>query len=191
MDDNKQMVTQIPEPKLSRVLFADTRFAWIWLIARLYVGWIWLEAGLEKVQNPAWTGSTAGVAMKGFIMGAIAKASGEHPAVQDWYAGFLNSVVIPNISVFSYLVAYGELLVGIALILGIFTGIAAFFGGFMNMNFLLAGTVSVNPILFLFELFLILAWRVAGWWGLDRYLLPFLGTPWQPGKVFKSKEGKK
>ena len=190
MDDNKQMVTQIPEPKLSRVLFADTRFAWIWLIARLYVGWIWLEAGLEKVQNPAWTGSTAGVAMKGFIMGAIAKASGEHPAVQDWYAGFLNSVVIPNISVFSYLVAYGELLVGIALILGIFTGIAAFFGGLMNMNFLLAGTVSTNPILFLFELFLILAWRVAGWWGLDRYLLPFLGTPWQPGKAFKAKEDK-
>ena len=191
MNDNKQLVTQIPEPPFSRVLFADTRFAWIWLVARLYVGWIWLEAGLEKVQNPAWTGSTAGVAMKGFIMGAIAKASGEHPAVQDWYAGFLNSVVIPNISVFSYLVAYGELLVGIALILGIFTGIAAFFGGFMNMNFLLAGTVSVNPILFLFELFLILAWRVAGWWGLDRYLLPFLGTPWQPGKIFKPKEEKK
>jgi len=177
LNDNKQMVTQIPEPRLSRVLFADTRFAFLWLVVRLYVGWIWLEAGLEKVQNPAWTGSTAGVAMKGFIMGAIAKASGEHPAVQDWYAGFLNSVVVPNISVFSYLVAYGELLVGIALILGIFTGIAAFFGAFMNMNFLLAGTVSTNPILFLFELFLILAWRVAGWWGLDRYLLPFSQPP--------------
>ena len=190
LNDNKQMVTQIPEPPLSRLLFADTRFAWIWLVARLYVGWIWIEAGLEKVQNPAWAGSSAGVAMKGFIMGAIAKASGEHPAVQDWYAGFLNSVVVPNISVFSYLVAYGELLVGIALILGIFTGIAAFFGGLMNMNFLLAGTVSTNPILFLFELFLILAWRVAGWWGLDRYLLPFLGTPWQPGKAFKAKEDK-
>src|SRR3989338_10400857 len=190
MDKNEIAVTHIPESKLSRLLFADTRFALIWLVARLYVGWVWFEAGLEKVQNPAWAGSTAGAAMKGYIMGAIAKASGEHPAVQDWYAGFLNSVVIPNISVFSYLVAYGELLVGIALILGIFTGIAAFFGGFMNMNFLLAGTVSVNPILFLFELFLILAWRVAGWWGLDRYLLPFLGTPWQPGKIFKPKEEK-
>lgn len=191
MDDNKQMVSQIPEPKLSKLLFADTHFAWIWLVARLYVGWIWFEAGLEKVQNPAWTGSTAGDAMKGFIMGAIAKASGEHPAVQDWYATFLNGFVLPNISVFSFLVAYGELLVGIALILGIFTGIAAFFGAFMNMNFLLAGTVSTNPILFVCELFLILAWRVAGWWGLDRYLLPFLGTPWQPGKIFKAKEDKK
>lgn len=187
--NDKVSVTEIPEPKLSKLLFADTRFSLIWLAVRLYVGWIWLEAGLEKVQNPAWAGSTAGVAMKGFIMGAIAKASEEHPAVQDWYAAFLNSFVLPNISVFSFVVAYGELLVGIALILGIFTGIAAFFGGLMNMNFLLAGTVSVNPILFFFELFLILAWRVAGWWGLDRFILPALGTPWQPGKVFtKQKE---
>ena len=190
MDDNKQMVTQIPEPRLSRVLFADTRFAFLWLAVRLYVGWIWLQAGIEKVQNPLWVGPQAGVALNGFILGAINKASGAHPAVQEWYAGFLNGFVLPNISVFSFLVAYGELLVGIALILGIFTGIAAFFGGFMNMNFLLAGAVSVNPILFVFELFLILAWRVAGWWGLDRYLLPFLGTPWQPGKIFKPKEEK-
>ena len=27
-------------------------------------------------------------------------------------------------------------------------------------------------------LLLILAWKVAGWWGLDRFLLPALGTPW-------------
>ncbi len=79
------------------------------------------------------------------------------------------------------MVAWGELLVGIALILGAFTGIAAFFGAFMNMNFLLAGAVSTNPILLLGQLFLILAWRVAGWLGLDRYLLPKLKTPWFRG----------
>ena len=83
------------------------------------------------------------------------------------------------------MVAYGELLVGVALTLGLFTGIAAFFGGFMNMNYLFAGTVSTNPLLFLIQLFLILAWRVAGWYGLDRYILPLLGTPWDKGKLFK------
>ncbi len=186
MNENKMMVTQIPEPKLSRLLFADTRLSLIWLIARLYVGWIWLQAGMEKVQNPLWVGSKAGVALSGFILGAIGKAFGANPSVQIWYAGFLKGFVLPNISTFSYVVSYGEVLVGVALILGVFTGVAAFFGGFMNMNFLLAGTVSVNPILFLFELFLILAWRVAGWWGLDRFVLPMLGTPWQRGKVFKS-----
>jgi thiosulfate dehydrogenase [quinone] large subunit len=72
-------------------------------------------------------------------------------------------------------------------LLGLFTGIAAFFGAFLNMNFLLAGTVSVNPILLILQLFLILAWRIAGWIGLDRLLLPLLGVPWSPGELFKAK----
>jgi thiosulfate dehydrogenase [quinone] large subunit len=36
---------------------------------------------------------------------------------------------------------------------------------------------------------LILAWRNAGYYGVDRYLLPALGTPWQPGKVFRHEKG--
>ena len=55
----------------------------------------------------------------------------------------------------------------------------------MNLNYLFAGTVSINPLLFLIQLFLVLAWRTAGWYGLDRYILPYLGTPWQAGKAFK------
>jgi hypothetical protein len=27
------------------------------------------------------------------------------------------------------------------------------------------------------------AWKVAGYYGLDRYLLPMLGTPWRPGSL--------
>jgi len=78
----------------------------------------------------------------------------------------------------------GELLVGLALILGAFVGIASFIGGFMNWNFMMAGTASINPVLFTLSILLILAWKMAGWWGLDRWLLPLLGTPWQPGKLF-------
>lgn len=177
--------TQIPEPPLARFFLADTRLAWFWLLVRIYVGWQWLQAGWEKVISPAWTGSHAGIALQGFLMGALKKVNSPHPDVSGWYAGFLSGYVLHHTAFFSYMVSYGELLVGIALILGIFTGIAAFFGGFMNMNYLFAGTVSTNPLLFLLELFLILAWRVAGWYGLDRWLLPLLGTPWQPGKLFK------
>ena len=43
--------------------------------------------------------------------------------------------------------ACGELLIGIALIVGALTGIAAFFGGFMNWNFMMAGSASANPLL--------------------------------------------
>jgi len=88
---------------------------------------------------------------------------------------------------FAKVVAYGELLIGVALVLGAFVGIAAFFGGFMNWNFMMAGSASTNPVLFCLAVLLILSWKVAGYYGLDRYLLPALGTPWQPGRVFATR----
>lgn len=63
--------------------------------------------------------------------------------------------------------------------MGALTGMAAFFGALMNMSFLLAGSASSNPVLFTAAIGLILAWRVAGYYGFDRYLLPKLGTPWR------------
>lgn len=175
---------QIAEPPAARFVFADTRVAWLWLLVRLYVGWAWLTAGWEKVHDPAWVGPGAGSALRGFIAGALQKSSGPHPDVAGWYASFLNNVASPHAGTFAQIVAYGELFVGIALILGLFTGIAAFFGAFMNVNYLFAGTVSTNPLLLVLEILLILAWRVAGWYGLDHFLLARLGTPWQPGEAF-------
>ena len=81
---------------------------------------------------------------------------------------------------FGKLIAYGEMAVGIALILGAFTGLAAFGAGLMNWNFMMAGTASSNPLLFALGVVLILAWKTAGYWGADRFLLPLLGTPWKP-----------
>lgn len=187
---NKQLkfVEQIEEAPITKTLFGRVNFAWFWLIVRVYLGWQWLEAGWGKIGNPAWTGSNAGAAINGFVSGALQKTTGDHPDVQGWYAWFLEKLVLPNTKVFGYLVAYGEVLVGIALIIGLFAGIAAFFGGFMNLNYLLSGTVSVNPILLFLSLFVILAWRTAGWWGLDRWMLPALGTPWKPGLVFEGEK---
>ena len=173
----------IPEPSFAKFLFADTRVAWVWLPLRLYVAYEWGMAGWEKVTNVAWTGGQAGAAIRGFLMNAAAQAGGAHPSVAGWYAWFIANVALPHSVLFSYLVAYGELAVGVALALGAFTGIAAFFGTFMNLNYLFAGTVSINPLLALLQLFLILAWRNAGWIGLDRWLLPALGAPWKPGKA--------
>ncbi len=86
--DSEYKVTHIPESKLSKLLFADTRFAFLWLIIRVYAGWIWLSAGIEKVQNPLWVGPKSGVALTGFIMRALEKTQGAHPDVQVWYADF-------------------------------------------------------------------------------------------------------
>jgi thiosulfate dehydrogenase (quinone) large subunit len=53
----------------------------------------------------------------------------------------------------------------------------------MNWNFIMAGTASTNALLFLFAILLMLAWKVAGWYGVDRWLLPKLGTPWSEVRV--------
>jgi thiosulfate dehydrogenase [quinone] large subunit len=196
-----QSATHIPEPPLAKFLFADTRMAWFWLIVRLYAGYEWFTAGWEKLTGTdititnfgkstgtAWVfTNNAGAAIKGFAQGAVAKATGDHPAVQDWYASFLKTFVIPHPAIWAYLITFGELAVGLGLILGCLTGIAAFFGLVMNFNYLLAGTVSTNPILGFLALFLILAWRIAGYYGADRYLLPLLGTPWT-GSLRKERE---
>lgn len=65
------------------------------------------------------------------------------------------------------------------------TGIAAFLGGFMNWNYMMAGTASVYQMAFMVSVLVILARKTAGWWGLDRWLLPLIGTPWKPGRLFK------
>jgi thiosulfate dehydrogenase (quinone) large subunit len=174
---------RIPELNITRFLFADTRMAPVWLILRLWLGYEWLKAALGKWAEGGWVGEGAGGAVKGFAQGAIAQTTGEHPQVTGWYASFLENVVVPNAALFSYLVIFGETLIGIALVLGGFTGIAAFFGVFMNASFLFAGTAGANPLMALVAILIVLAWRVAGWWGLDRFILPAIGVPGAPGTL--------
>ena len=170
---------QFPEPAIARFFLGTAGAAGMWFVVRMYVGAEWLVAGWDKVQ----TGFGA-AGIKGFALGALAKATGAHPAVQDWYASFLKNFVIPNAGLFGFMVTWGEVAVGLGVLVGALTGIAAGFGVLMNLNYLLAGTVSTNPILGVLGLFLVMAWRVAGWAGVDRVLLPALGLPWKPGTLF-------
>ena len=156
--------------------FSNPKLSWLWLLIRIYVGWAWLTAGWEKIIDPVWVGAKAGVAVSGFLAGSLAKTTGAHPQVASWYADFIKTVALPNSAIFSYLVSYGELFVGIGLILGAFTGIAAFFGAFMNMNYLYAGTVSTNPTLLILQIFIMLAGKTAGGIGLDRFLSPWIAS---------------
>lgn len=128
-----------------------------------------------------------GAALKGFWAGSIATTP--KPEITfDWYRQFIQFMLdTQSYAWFGKLVATGEVLIGLALLLGAFTGIAAFFGGFMNWNFMMAGTTSVNPVFFTLSVLLILSWKTAGYWGLDRFLLPLLGTPWKPTITFTSR----
>ncbi len=179
--------TTIEDPPLARFLFGNTRVASLWLIVRVWLGYQWIEAALHKVTDPGWV--QTGLALKGFWERAVQiPATGKPPISFDWYRDFLNYLLgAQSYTWFGKLVAYGEVLIGIALVIGAFVGVAAFFGALMNWNFLMAGTASTNPVLLMLAILLILAWKVAGYIGLDYYLLPVLGTPWKPGRVFDTR----
>jgi hypothetical protein len=112
------------------------------------------------------------------------------PAIAyDWYRAFIQFMLDAGwYTWFAKLVTLGEILVGIALLIGLLTGIAAFFGALMNWNFMLAGTASTNPVLGILGLGVLAAWKISGWWGLDRWVLPRIGAPWQPGTLFGGEE---
>jgi thiosulfate dehydrogenase [quinone] large subunit len=177
--------TVIQDPPIATFLFSNTLMSWFWLIVRVWVGYKWIDAAAHKVTDPAWV--QTGAALKGFWERAVIIPEKGRPAITfDWYRDFIQYLLsTESYTWFAKLVAYGELLIGVALVVGAFVGIAAFFGALMNWNFLMAGTVSTNPVLLMLGIFLILAWKIAGYYGLDRYLLPVMGTPWQPGRVFE------
>lgn len=173
----------VQDPPLVQRLLGDPRAGWLWLLPRLWLGWQWIDASSHKLSNPAWM--QTGEALKGFWAAAVKiPATGRPPISFDWYRSFLQFMLdTQSYTWFAKLVAVGEMAIGIALILGAFTGIAALFGGFMNWNFMMAGSASTNPMLFIIAVGLILAWKVSGYVGADFYLLRSLGTPWRGVKV--------
>ena len=180
---------EIEGPAFARFLFSNSRAGLFWLPIRLFVGFSWLEAGWHKFTDPEWT--QGGAALRAYWERAAAiPEQGRPPITYEWYRDFINFLLNGNHETwFAWVVTLGELAIGIGLILGVLTGVAAFFGAFMNMSFLLAGSASTNPVMFTLAVGLMLAWKVAGYYGVDRYLLPRLGTPWRPGALFLRREG--
>ena len=176
---------EIKDPPIANFLFGSTYMAVVWLVVRLWVGYEWFEAGMHKATDPKWT--VTGESLKNYWANAVKiPETGKAAITFDWYRSFLQYLLDQQAYVwFGKLIAYGEVLVGIALVVGLFTGIAAFFGATMNFNFMMAGSASTNPLLFAAAVGLVLAWKVAGYYGADAVLLRNLGTPWQLGALFK------
>jgi thiosulfate dehydrogenase [quinone] large subunit len=174
---------QIEDPVGWRLLLGNVFFALFWLPLRFFVGRDWLSAGWHKAVDPEWTQS--GAALQSYWERAVAiPEQGRPPITYDWFRQFLQYMLDNGwYTWFAKLIAWGEVLVGLGLLVGALVGIAAFFGTVMNFSFMLAGSASSNPVLFGLAVFLVLAWKVAGFWGLDRWLLPVLGTPWQRGAL--------
>ncbi len=141
------------------------------LLLRLYIGWKWASAGWGKI--------TGGFDASGFMKGAIAKPvtdKATNELLYPTYHAFLESVALPGVKAFNFLVPWGEFLVGLGLILGGLTAVAATFGLLMNFMYMFAGTVSSNPWMILLGFFVAAAGANAGRFGLDYYLLPYLAS---------------
>jgi thiosulfate dehydrogenase (quinone) large subunit len=156
----------------------------IWLVARLWLGYGWINAGYQKLwgseQAAFWNGGGAGV--KGFATAGVAGSkAGKGGASYGWFAGFLHGFVIPNASWIAKVVTLSELVIGALLILGLFTGAAAFAGLALNLVYMFSGSSGVNPAYAIVSVFLILAWRNAGYLGLDRLVFPMLRDRFRPG----------
>jgi thiosulfate dehydrogenase [quinone] large subunit len=92
-----------------------------------------------------------------------------------WYKEFLEGTVLPNATLFATLQAYGEVVVGIGLVLGLFTSLAALVGLFLAINYGLAtqwmspGQQGFHLVLFFLMLAFFFA-RAGRTWGLDGWL---------------------
>ena len=177
--------TEIKDPPIARFLFGSTKMGLIWLAVRVFVGFQWLNSGYGKLYNAGWMGD--GSALKGFWVNAVKMPEGAKPVITfDWYRSLLQYLLdVEAYTWFAKVIAISEVAIGICLIVGFFTGLAAFGGSLMNFNFMLAGTASTNPLLFILAINLVLAWKVAGYYGADAVLLRNLGTPWQLGALFR------
>jgi thiosulfate dehydrogenase [quinone] large subunit len=104
------------------------------VLLRLQLGVVLLVAGIPKIQKDFTPGLT------GFLQN-VALQHG-HP----FYQSFVHSVILPNVGAFALLVSWGEVLVGVALVLGVATRFAAAAAMLMVLNYMFAkGTWFWTP----------------------------------------------
>lgn len=177
---------ELHDPSILKLVFSNTYLAPLWALARLYLGYQWLLAGSHKVwgeQRWIAVDGPDGIPLMKFWQSATKVTPAGTGAIKyDWYRTFLVFMTDHGwYHWFAWVIAVGEMTVGVLLIVGAFTGLAALAGATMNFNFLLAGSSSTNPVLFILAVLILVGWKVSGWIGVDRWLLPALGTPWEPG----------
>ncbi|WEV69097.1 DoxX family protein [Bifidobacterium sp. ESL0775] len=155
-------------------------------IVRIYLAIAWLQAGWEKVVGFC-TGkfSAAGFIQMG-ISHPVPVEGTSGPAEYPWYTWFLQHIAMPQVNVFSFMVAFGEVAVGLGLLFGTLTTAAAFFGMLMNWAYVLCGVVSSGPIDIICEFIILVAGLNAGKIGLDRWIIPWLRSKihWLGNSVF-------
>ncbi len=170
----------VTDPPVARYLFASTATSPMWLVVRVWVGWEWLWAGTHELADPGWQ-SSAGDGMVGTWRSALQAGTMSSAGPMDGpLRGGLQLLLDSNADAWiPSLVAAGEVVIGIAVMLGLLVGLSCTAGLLLDLLvFLLTGVATVGSMLAPFALLLVLAWKNAGYIGFDRYLLRSFGAPW-------------
>lgn len=126
---------------------------------RLTVSYIWISAGTSKLFNDK------------FIPSFPAVLDGFSKACHfSFYVGFLKQYIVPNAHLFAQLTIWGEILTGVAFLLGFPMMVAAFVGIFMNVNYFLVSTTPPSQFLNILLIFAQLTAATCGAgniWGLS------------------------
>jgi hypothetical protein len=125
-------------------LLTSERYAPLWLVPRLLLGFLSLKTGWAALQGPA-TGPEQ----------------------------------------FNQPLALLLTLAGIALILGLFTAPAALVAGCLSAGMWANQSPAIGAGYLALAIVLLLAWKTAGWFGLDRWVLPLLGLTGHRGALLR------
>jgi thiosulfate dehydrogenase (quinone) large subunit len=138
-----------------------------WLALRVWIGIMWIQAGWSKVfgvENPAFMHNN-GSGVAGF--------AGHGAAAYSWWASIMHSFVVPNASWIAVFVAFGELAIGLGLVVGLFTRTAAVASLLLLFTYVMSGTASVNAFYALCAIIVLATWRTSTWISLDGLIAGF------------------
>jgi thiosulfate dehydrogenase [quinone] large subunit len=132
-----------------------------WTAMRVWLGVMWIQAGVAKL----W-GAEAAAFLHNGGAGVAGFAAHGTPAY-SWWGSFLHSFVVPNAGWIGVLVAVAEFAIGIALVAGLFTRVAALGSLALLFTYVMSGTASVCAFYALFAIVILVMWRTSSWIGVD------------------------
>ncbi|MGD0082900.1 MAG: DoxX family protein [Acidimicrobiales bacterium] len=132
-----------------------------WLAMRVWVGIMWMQAGWAKLfgAENAYFLHNHGAGVAGFAAHGV-------PAY-SWWGSFLHSFVVPNAGWIGILIAVAEFAIGLALVLGLFTRLAALGSLALLFTYVMSGTASVCAFYALFAIVILATWKTSSWIGAD------------------------
>lgn len=142
-------------------LKASRLAALAWTAMRVWLGVMWIQAGSAKI----WGAEAAGF-MHNNGAGVAGFAAHGTPAY-SWWGSFLHGFVVPNAGAIGVLVAVAEFAIGVALVAGLFTRLAALGSLALLFTYVMSGTASVCAWYALFAIVILVMWRTSSWIGAD------------------------